>query len=463
MKNSVDLKLIKTGIAGFDDVILKGGIPRYSLNLIAGQPGGGKTITSSQILFTNCNEDNKGILFSTVSEPPIKLLRYLQQFTFFESKKFNSSIKIVDMSKVLHKDDPDWIIKFIMQKIEEFEAGIVVIDSFKAISGLFSNPSYERRFIYDLSSELILSQCTSFFVGEYSPDEITKESVFAIADSIILISTDVKGYLRRHYIEVLKMRGVEYFAGKHRLTIDSSGITVYPRLKPEPVSISDIFPLSVNRISTGTQGLDKMTGGGVYEGSSSLIVGPSGVGKTILSLHFLNEGAKKGKKGLFISFEEVPQKLVRTAKSSGIDLEKLISEKKMSILYYSPIELSIDAFHKELLSLVEKEEPEIIVIDSISDISITIADPTHLKNYLFSMITHLGRQGITCLFTSEIEKEDSSITASRLSVVIDNIFILDYKKEEDKMKKTISVLKTRSLDHDKGIFEYEITDSGIKI
>lgn len=458
-----ELRVISTGISSLDNVILKGGIPKYSLNVIAGQPGGGKTIFASQILFANANLENKAIYFTTISEPPIKALRYLQQFTFFSRETFGSSIRIVELSKILHKDNSDWIIKFIMQKIEDFSATIVVIDSFKAISSLFSKPPLERKFIYDLASELILSQCTTFLVGEYSADEPTKEPVFAIADGIIVISTDVKGYIRRHYIEILKMRGMEYFAGKHRLEIESSGITVHPRLKPKPISIDDKFPCSLKRMSTGTQGLDKMTGGGIYEGSSTLIAGPSGVGKTILSLQFLNSGAKEGEKGLFISFEEAPYKLIRTAKSCGIDMERLIAEKKVFLLYYSPIELSIDTFHKELLSIIEKEKPERIVIDSLSDISITIADPTHLKNYLFSTITHFGRLGITCLFTSEVEKENSAITSSKLSVVIDNIILLDYKKEEDKIKKTISILKTRSLDHDKRICEYEITQQGVKI
>ncbi len=463
MEKKTNLKRISTGISSFDDIVLKGGVPKYSLNIITGQPGGGKTIFISQMLFANAGCENKAIYFSTISEPPIKALRYLKQFTFFKQEAFNSFIKIVELGRILHKDDPDWLIKFMMQKIEEFEANIVAIDSFKAISSLFSNPSYERKFIYDLASELVISQCTAFLVGEYSPNEITKEDVFAISDGIIVLSTDVKGYLRRHYIEILKMRGIEYFAGKHRLEIKESGIIVYPRLKSELILLNDIFPLSQKRLSIGTQGLDNMTKGGIYEGSSTLVSGPSGVGKTILSLYFLSCGTKEGKRGLFISFEEVPQKLIRIAKSSGIDLERLIAEKKIFLLYYSPIELSIDSFHKELLSIVEKEKPERIVIDSISDISISIADPTHLKNYLFSMITHFGRLGITCLFTSEIEKGDSAITTSRLSVVIDNIILLNYKEERNEMKKTIAVFKTRSLDHDKEIREYEIEDEGIKI
>jgi len=456
---AIKLKLIPTGIPSFDNGVLQGGIPKYSLNLIAGQPGGGKTIFVFQLLFANANPENKAIYFSAISEPAIKSLRYLQQFSFFNKETFSSSIKIVDLTRILHKDDSSWIIKFIMQKIEEFSAGIVVIDSFKAVSSLFSNPSEARRFVYDLSSELVLSQSTAFLVGEYSLDEIAKEPVFAISDSIILLSTDVKGYLRRHYIEVLKMRGEEYFAGKHRLAIEKEGVVVYPRLKPEPFSLKEVFPLSSKRISTGTKGLDKMTKGGVYEGSSTLVAGPSGSGKTILSLHFL----KEAKKGLFISFEEPPQKLIKTAGSVGINLEGLISENRISVLYYSPVELSIDSFHKELISIVDVEKPERIVIDSISDISITIADPTHLKNYLFSMITNFARKGITCLFTSEVEKEEPAITASRLSVVIDNIILLDYKKEENEMKKTITIFKTRSLDHDKRILEFKIGGSGIEV
>jgi len=465
MNKKVDLKLMPTGLSTFDKIVLEGGLPHCSLNVICGPPGSGKTIFSYQTLMANVSRENKAICFTTISEPPIKVLRYLQQFDFFDADRFSEHIKLIDLGMIIRKASyasrMEEVIGFIREEIEKQGTSLVVIDSFKAIASLIGGEDSMRKFTYDLGTELVAFQCISFLVGEYTKEEIISDSVFAIADGIILLSADRKGYLRRNYIEVLKMRGTGYFAGKHRFLIDSSGIAVYPRLKPKELPVPKKAEKK-KRIKTGIPGLDKMTAGGFYLGSTTLLAGVSGVGKTILSLQFLVEGAKIGSKGLFVSFEESPEKLFYLAATCGMGLDQLVAEKKVILYHISPVELSVDKFHYQLISLIEKERPERVVIDSIADISVTIADPTNLKNYLLSLVSRFSELGVTSILTSEM-REGFTVTSTRLSVVIDTIISLKYKKEGEKVNRVVSVVKMRGSDHDKGIKKFEVTSKGIVI
>lgn len=457
------LPVIPTGLRGLDEVILGGGLPQYSLNIVCGPPGSGKTIFCYQILFSNTGEENKAVCFSTVSEPPIKTLRYLQQFTFFEPKRFKEYIRLKDLSMVLKNVQEgrgtEEVISFIREEIEKEEASFVLIDSFKTISSIIGGQDAMRRLIYGLAAELSVLQCTAFLIGEYTENEALTDPVFNIADGIIVLSSDRKGYLRRNYIEILKMRGTDYFAGRHRFLIDSSGLNIYPRFMK--TTIPEEAPQR-KRLKTGIEGLDKMTNGGLYLGSATLVAGESGTGKTILSLNFLNEGAKSGQKGLLVSFEKSPSHLFSSAKSLGINLDRLVKEEKIILYHSSPVELSVDKFHYHLISLIKKHKIERVVIDSISDISITIADPVNLKNYLLSLITQLSELGVTLLLSSEMPEERFGI-ATQLPVVIDTIITLRYKEADDMVKRVISVLKMRGSNHDKRIREYEITRGGLVI
>lgn len=465
-KEKIDLKLLPTGLSDFDNTILEGGFPRYSLNIICGPPGSGKTIFTYQMLFANVSTKNKAVCFTTISEPPIKVLRYLQQLDFFDAARLKKYIKLVDIGMMLR--EASYVggmmeaIDFIREQVEKKDASLVVIDSFKALTSLLDNPKAMRKFIYDLAAELTALSCTTFLVGEYAEEEIISDPVFAIADGIIILSADRKGYLRRSYLEILKMRGTGYFAGRHRFGISPSGITVYPRLKPKELPVPEKAE-ERSRIRTGIVGLDKMTGGGLYKASATLVSGPSGIGKTILSLQFLKEGARDGQKGLFVSFEESPGRLFSLSATCGIELDRLVKEKKIILYHISPVELCVDSFHRQIISLIEKERPERVVIDSIADISITIADPTNLKNYLLSLVSKFYELGVTSILTSELAKDEFPITSTRLSVVIDTIILLRYKEEEERMKRKISVLKMRGSDHAKEIREFEITNKGMKI
>ncbi|MEW6102687.1 MAG: ATPase domain-containing protein [bacterium] len=457
------IERIKTGIITLDEKILDGGIPIYSVNIISGCPGSGKTIFSQQILYNNACDKTKCIYFTTLSEPTAKVIRYQQAFDYFDEKKIQEGlITYVDIGSIIHKKGLSSGIETIINSIEKFNAKIIAIDSFKAISELAESPGSFRRFAYSLCVELIAWRCTSFLIGEYSKEALENDPMFAIADGIICFDSIVGARTTRRTISIIKMRGVGYFEGNHSLSISSSGISVFPRIKTPP-TLS--FSLSEKRVSTGISGLDSLMEGGALIGSSTLIAGTSGTGKTTFSLNFLMEGIKQQETVLLVSFQEPPDQLKMIAKGFGFNLEKMIKEKKLFLLYASPVEIDLDEHGFLVKEEIEARGIKRVVIDSLRDIELSSLSSIHFRDHIYSLVNFFKSRGITSMLTYETIElfEKEKVSACGISFITDNLILLSYQKEGDIVKRMITLLKMRGSEHKKEIKEFEITKKGVMI
>jgi circadian clock protein KaiC len=269
---------LPTSIPGLDG-ILSGGIPELSINIITGPPGAGKTIFTQQILYSNATPDRKALYLVTLSEPSVKLLHYLQRFNFFDSEKVNTAVTYLDIGEVIREKGLEDAIAIIIKHVQEHKPALVAIDSFKAIHDMAKDPVEVRKFGYDLSVRLTTWGVTAFLIGEYTQDEIEKEPIFAIADGIIRLHNHPQGLHYQRYIDVLKLRGEDYFTGLHPFNISDKGLTVYPRIKSldQPGEID----LYAQKASTGVPELDAMLEGGLPRGSATMVAGGAGTGKTL--------------------------------------------------------------------------------------------------------------------------------------------------------------------------------------
>jgi len=457
------IERIKTGIEALDDKILGGGIPIYSVNIIGGCPGAGKTILCQQILFNNAAPDTRSLYFTTVSEPTAKLIRYQQGFSYFDEEKVTEGhIIYVDIGSLIHKKGLSAGIEAIIDSIEKFKGRIVAIDSFKAINELAESPSSFRQFAYTLCVEMIAWRCTSFLVGEYTRSALENEPIFAIADGIIHLDSNLEGRKNRRVLSIAKMRGVDYFEGLHSISISQSGISVFPRVKTPP-ALS--FSLSSEKLATGVSGLDQMMEGGVPAGSSTLIAGGTGTGKTTLSLHFLMEGAKREEPGLLVSFQEPPDQLKMIAKCFSWDIEKEIAEKKLFIFYTSPVELDLDQHAFLVKEKIEEMGIKRVVVDSLMDIELAAFSDVHFRDHIYSLVNFFKSQGVTSVLTNELTEVFGGARFSDygISFIVDNLILLGYKKEESSIKREITLLKMRGSGHKRGVNEFEITNEGVVI
>ncbi|MDJ0725011.1 MAG: ATPase domain-containing protein [Prochloraceae cyanobacterium] len=454
---------LSTNIPGLDE-ILSGGLPELSTNIITGPPGAGKTIFTQQLIYTNASPQRKVLYLITLSEPSVKMLHYLQKFDFFVPEKVGKEVIYLDIGEVIRASGLDEAIDLIIKHVQEFKPAIVGIDSFKAIHDLARDPVEVRKFGYDLSVKLTTWAVTSLLIGEYTQKEIETEPIFAIADGIIRLHNEPLGLHYQRYLDVLKLRGEDCFTGRHPFSISYDGLTVYPRIKrfSSTPSTEDII---LPKASTGVEGLDRMLEGGLPGGTSTMIAGGAGTGKTLMGLHFITSGAIQGEPGVIVTFQENYQQLRNIARSFGWDLRALEEENKLIHLYSSPVEIQPDIHAAHVKAAVEKIDAKRVFLDSLKDIEIATPDKVRYKDYIYSLVNELKLRGITSILTNEIPELFGPFQLSEygVSFIADNVILLRYVELSGKMGRAINIMKVRGSQHSKEICSFEINNNGIQI
>jgi circadian clock protein KaiC len=453
---------LPTGVPGLDGV-LAGGIPELSISIIAGPPGGGKTILTQQIIYANASPDRKVLYLTTLSEPALKMFHYLQKFSFFDADKVGSSVIYLSIGEIMLEKGPEETIAVIFKYVEEYKPSLVVVDSFKAIHDMSKDKLEVRKFGFDLSVRLATWSVTAFFVGEYTQQESEQEPIFSIADSVIRLRYQPHGLHYQRYVDVLKMRGEGYFTGLHPFTINHTGLTVYPRIKT-PETFPDYEPAS-ERLSTGLSELDAMLHGGLPPGTATMVAGGAGTGKTLLGLHFITAGISRGEPSAIVTFQENPVQLRQIAQTFGWDLAAMETQGLLVHLYNSPVEMQPDVHADIVKTAVRKVGARRVLIDPISDIEMATPDKVRYKDYIYSLVNEFKMQGITMLLTNEIPELFGPFQLSEhgVSFITDNVILLRYVELYGQMGRALSVMKVRGSQHSTEIREFEITQAGLRI
>jgi circadian clock protein KaiC len=441
------------------DLVLGGGIPRDAISMIIGLPGSGKTILAEQCVFTNAEAGHPALYLSTVSEPLEKILRYAQTLSFFDPAAVGSSVFYDDLGEVLSDKGLRGVLERTQELIRERQPSLMVVDSFKALRSYASAASEFRRFLHDLSGMLSVFPVTSLWVGEYEEREISVAPEFAVADAIIAMRTNQAAERASRALTVLKLRGGRFLSGRHSYRISGDGIAVFPRLA-DPGDAGD-YPLGQQRISSGVQAIDDMMDDGYRPGSSTLVAGPTGIGKTLMGLHFLFKGARAGDTGLLATLQENPPQLERMAQGFGWSFV----EDDVRLMYRSPVDLYLDEWVYDLLETIEATGAQRVVVDSLGDLRAASPDMMRFREYTYSLLQRCSRLGVSVMMSYEVP-ELFGLTqlmehgASHLS---DNVVLLQYRARQRSVSRTLTVLKTRAGRHDAGIREFEITKHGITL
>lgn len=284
------LKRLSTANAVLDR-ILGGGLVERSITVIAGEPGAGKTIFALQLLFHFARQGMKPVYFTTLSEPALKLIRYMQLFSFFDQRLIDDRIVFADLGATLRSRSVSELLEQIVDRVEQEQADVVVIDSFKAIHDLLDDTQGSREFVYDLAVQTAGWGATTLLIGEYTPEELAQRPESAIADGIIRLTNKRQELTAVREMEVLKLRGADYESGRHFFEIGPDGLRFYPRVRG-PARV-DAPQGDAERALTGIDGLDHLLAGGLPGRSATLIQGGSGTGKTLIGLHFLMAGGRQ--------------------------------------------------------------------------------------------------------------------------------------------------------------------------
>jgi len=465
--NKVVIRKLATGVPGLDE-LLGGGLPEYSFNIIAGSPGCGKTTLAHQIMFANATPEKPALYFTVLGEPAIKMLRYQQQYSFFDQDRINSSVRFVNLSEFVLEKDLDAVLAQIVREVEAVGPGIVVVDSFRSVARKSRANGGEvelQAFIQRLALHLTSWQATTFLIGEYTEGELRDNPVFTVADGLLWLhqAADRNSIVRK--LQVVKLRGQASVPGLHTFRITADGVQAFPRTFGLDHQCSE--PKATHLLSTGIPELDAMLGGGVPSGHSLLVAGPSGAGKSILGRQFIAEGLRHGEPGIVAVFEEMPDEYVAAARRMGMDLETPRKAGNLEVIYLRPLDLSVDETVHEVVAAVKRTKAKRLVIDSLVGFEMALAPDfrTDFRESLYRMISALTRLGVTILSTVEVEESFSSMGLSNftISFLTDGIIRMRYVSIDGQLRRMLIVVKVRGGRHSIDMREFEVTSTGIAI
>lgn len=456
---------VATGVPGLD-CLLDGGLRRGACALIEGIPGVGKTTLGVQFIVSGALADEPGIII-TFEQFPDQLYQDGLNFGWdLHQLEQDNRLRVVCTSPEVFLDQLSDVGGMMDCLIAEIGARRLMVDSVAHLAHVVSRAQELRPLVYGMLNGIRRAGLTAMITKEVesaSSENIPFEEY--LVDTVIRVSYQLGADMyRRRYVEIVKSRGQDHSHGCHSLVIDNRGATIYPRHRPLPrqASLSRQEPI---RTTSGVTGLDEMLTGGLPQGFSTLVAGSAGVGKTTLALQFLNAGAVSDQPGVLVSFEEDANKISQLAQGFGVDLVGLQEAGTLSVMHRSPLYLSVDQLVAEMLEEVRRVQARRVVIDSLTDLSLSLTDPRQFRETIYILSDALQQAGVTSLFTIEVPElfGQTYVTSEHISIVVDGIILMKYVEMESEIQRAISVLKMRGCDHDKSIRRYVITNSGVQI
>lgn len=460
---------IKTGISGLDEIFM-GGIKANNIILLEGSAGSGKTTLGLEFIYRGAKDFKENGLIISFELTPQKLMRDAAGFGWdLAGLQKKNKIKIVyaSPSQILQElQNPDGLL---MTEIKAINAKRIFIDGITPLR-IFGDSVNGRPFrdtLHLLVNSLQRVGVTAMLTRELHEGAAggnSSDHEQFVCDTIITLSNTTNNRNTHRFIEIKKSRGQDFISGQHTLRIVANeGVNIYRRTQSRPKDYND-QKTSTNRSSIGVTDLDEIMGGGIYDGSITLAVGISGSGKTVLGVEFLIEGARQGKKGLHITLDEHPKQILRNAKSLGLDLGKYVDKGDIIIAYESPLELEMDVHFDKIVKIIEKNNIERVVVDSLAAYESSNAKEAH--QFIYALTTYFKDKLITaiCNYESPELLGLSQISVDlKASAIVDNIVLLSYVEISTKLRRALLVPKVRGAAIPQMTREFLIQQGGIKI
>jgi circadian clock protein KaiC len=415
------------------------------------------------MMFALATPERPALYFTVLGEPPLKMLRYQQQFGFFDSEKVGHSVHFINLAEEAGTGDLGKVLARIVHEVHRHGPGLVFVDSFRSVvlAGHNGDQTFLslQQFVQQLGMLMTSWQATTFLLGEYFLDN-DPSPIFTVADGLIWLRQSVQGNSMVRKMEVMKMRGQPTQPGLHTFRISDAGIQVFAP-PPLPPTASPLLEPFAHRLGMGVPELDDMLGGGLPAGYSLLVAGPSGSGKSILAGAFLAEGARQGETGVIAAFEQ------RVDRSRGRTVVELIRSGKVGVVDTRASGLSVDEMSMLLLAEIRRLKATRLVIDSLSGFELALA-PTFREDFresLARMVSALCGTGVTVLMTSELEDRYTELRFSPYGTAFltDAIVVQRYIEVDSRLQRVMAVVKVRASAHSDEMRQFSIDDDGIRI
>jgi circadian clock protein KaiC len=463
------IEKLETGIPGFD-FLAEGGLPKGRATLISGTAGSAKTVFACQFLVEGIKLGENGV-FVTFEEPPKAIRRNMSGFGWkIREWEGNRQWAFVDASPqpgeipmVAGEYDLGALIARIEYAIRKYSAQRVSLDSLGAIFSHLADSAQVRNDLFRLASALRELGVTAIMTAERTQEygDISRYGVEEfVADNVVILRNVLNDEKRRRTIEILKYRGTDHQKGEYPFTIiPRKGMVVVP------LSAIELEQHSSNiRITSGSEELDRMCGGGFFRDSIILVSGATGTGKTLMVTEFMAGGVQNNERCLVFAFEESREQLFRNATGWGVDFQQMEKEGKLKVVCRYPETTGLENHLINMKETIKEFKPNRVAVDSLSALE-RVSNLKGFREFIIGLTSFIKQQEIGGLFTSTTPTllGGSSITEAHISTITDSIILLRYVEMYGEMRRGITVLKMRGSMHDKDIREFTIDHQGMHI
>jgi circadian clock protein KaiC len=457
---------LPTGVPGLDP-LLRGGLPRGGVYIIEGPPGAGKTILGNQVCYHSANNGIQSVYLTLLAESHARMIAHLGTMSFFRPEFVGERIQYTSGFKILEAEGLLGLLRSARELVVGRKAELLVVDGL--VSALESSPTERdyRKFVHELQTLAAMTQCTVLLLA--SVDRLPSlRPEHTMVDGIIEVTDTLNDLRPERHLRIRKLRATDAVRGQHTLLISSDGISVRPRIEAEllRLPVDAALEPGSERADFGIPALDEMLRGGLPTRSTTLLLGPSGAGKTLLGLQYLVAGAQKGERGLFFGFYERPGTLLVKGRRVCLGLEEAQQQGLLQFLWEPFGESSIDVLGQRLLEVVRQQRPQRLFIDGLHGFQQSADLPDRLGSVFSTITEELELHRVTSLYTLESPELLGFPVQSPIrgvSAVTHNIILLRHVELDARLHRLISILKVRDGDYDGGIRELRITDSGIVI
>lgn len=460
---------LSTGIPGLDQ-LAGGGLPRERACLVAGTTGSGKTILAAQFLAGGIAAGEPGV-FVAFEEQPEELRTNLQTLGWdipgWEEKGLWTFVDLTpdygERPVSSGEYDLGGLIARVEHAVKKTGAKRLAIDSMNLLLRQVDDVGLARWEVQRLIRAVRRLGVTTVITAENQEGTpgLTRHGIEEfVAESVVVLRNELDSERRRRTIEVLKLRGAGHSRGQYPFTIQpDGGIVVIPLAVPQ-----ELFGKGGERVSTGCEGLDRMSNGGVFRGSVTLVSGATGTGKTLTAAGFVAAAGQRGERSVLISFEESPSQLFQNTKSSGIDLQSLYDQGLLKVESAYPEAAAIETRLASLQEHIRDFQPTCVALDGLSSLERAVSEQG-LREFVLGLISQIKLAGLTAFVTvaTRTIMGGESASESHVSTLADCVVLLRYVETKGSMRRGVTILKMRGSDHDRDIREFRISNDGLQV
>jgi circadian clock protein KaiC len=452
---------LESGVPGLDEV-LEGGLFKSSLYAINGASGTGKTVLASQICFHAVRAGERALYVTLFSELHGNLLANLSSFSFFDACRVSRELQFVSAGRNLADAGPDGVLDMLRAALHQDRPAVLVIDGFRTVEQAACSSHKLIMFVQGLQALATLTGTTGLLLscspaGHPGPEQ-------ALVEGVLDLENQLQELRAVRTLTVRKFRGGNHLPGQHVFHIDGKGVRVSPRMEARRLTEAPAgLPSQSDRIRFGLPGLDRTLGDGLPAGSTTLVLGPTGAGKTLLGLHLLAEGARLGELSMHFGFFEMPSVLLARARGLSLPLDEAAGAGLVRFVWQPPSEETPDDLADRLLRLLRKRPVRRLVIDGLVGFEQVSLYPARLGRFFSALARELCALGVTTVVTEETRQlfvRDLELPIPGVSAAWQNIIFLRTVEGESGLKRVLVVLKARSAAHDTGLYEFTIGEGG---